>query len=241
MPHAVSRLSRLPASQCCPKLDRSLLRDRAAETLRAYISSGRIPEGTRLTEREVSDMLGISRMPAREALQALEAEGLIIRRGQGRRVIELDEDAVRSIHQVRWTLEGLAAGLAAARACAEHATELEALSRDLAEAVHAGDPSRCTRCDLAIHRAIWRQAGNPYLLAILESLLGVIYVLNERVKLYGRADSARLLAQHRQLVEHITSGDDVGASSAVIGQLRAALEASLHTFHASQQSGADPG
>ena len=59
------------------KLDRNLLRDQAAEILREYISNGRIPEGTRLTEREVSQWLGVSRMPAREALMILEAEGLV--------------------------------------------------------------------------------------------------------------------------------------------------------------------
>ena len=57
------------------RLDRNLLKDRAAEMLRDHIGSGRIPEGTKLTEREVSRLLGISRMPAHEALTILEAEG----------------------------------------------------------------------------------------------------------------------------------------------------------------------
>jgi GntR family transcriptional repressor for pyruvate dehydrogenase complex len=66
------------------RLDRNLLKDRAAETLRDYISTGRIPEGTKLTEREVSRLLGISRMPAHEALTIVEAEGLVISRPGGR-------------------------------------------------------------------------------------------------------------------------------------------------------------
>ena len=53
------RLSRLPDIQEQDlRLDRNLLKDRAAEMLRDYISSGRIPEGTKLTEREVSRLLG---------------------------------------------------------------------------------------------------------------------------------------------------------------------------------------
>jgi DNA-binding GntR family transcriptional regulator len=230
MPRSASRLSQLPGMQRCPKLDRSLLKDQAAETLRTYISTGRIPEGTRLTEREVSDMLGISRMPAREALQALEAEGLITRRTNGRYVIELDEALVRSLHEVRWTLERFAAELAAGNRCATYCAELRARLDDLNAAVAAGDPARCTRCDLAIHRAIWRQAGNPYLLSILESLLGVIYVLAERVKTYGHGESEVFLEQHRTLVARVEAGDGAGAAAAVEAQLRGALQASLRTF-----------
>ena len=229
MTRSPGRLSQLPDMQRCPKLDRSLLKDQAAETLRSYISTGRIPEGTRLTEREVSDMLGISRMPAREALQALEAEGLITRRANGRYVIELDETLVRSLHEVRWTLERLAAELAAVNCSSTGCVELRARLDDLEAAVATGDPARCTRCDLAIHRAIWSQAGNPYLLSILQSLLGVIHVLAERVKTYGHGESEVFLEQHRTLVARVEAGDGSGAAAAVEAQLRAALRASLQT------------
>ncbi len=230
MSPSAGRLSQLPEMQRCPKLDRSLLKDQAADTLRTYISTGRIPEGTRLTEREVSHMLGISRMPAREALQALEAEGLIVRLANGRHVIELDEAAVRSLHEVRWTLERLAAERAAANRCPAHCEELRARLADLRVAIAANDAARCTRCDLAIHRALWRQASNPYLQSILESLLGVIYVLAERVKVYGRGESEVYVEQHHALIGLVEAGDVTGAGAAIEAQLRAALEASLRTF-----------
>jgi DNA-binding GntR family transcriptional regulator len=240
MSPSAGRLSQLPEMQSCPKLDRSLLRDQAADTLRTFISTGRIPEGTRLTEREVSQLLGISRMPAREALQVLEAEGLIIRRAHGRHVIVLDEASVRSLHEVRWTLERLAAERAAANRTPAHCAELYARLDDLGAAIAAGDPARCTRCDLAIHRAIWRQAANPYLLSVLESLLGVIYVLAERVKVYGRGDSDVYLEQHRTLISLIAAGDAAGAGAAVAAQLQRALQASLRTFRVSDVAEAPP-
>lgn len=230
MSPSAGRLSQLPDMQHCPKLDRSLLKDQAADTLRTYISTGRIPENTRLTEREVSHLLGISRMPAREALQALEAEGLITRRANARYVIELNEAMVRSLHEVRWTLERLAAERAAANRCPAHCEELHARLNDLRAAIGAGDPARCTRCDLAIHRALWRQAANPYLLSILESLLGVIYVLAERVKTYGRGESEAYVEQHLALIGLVEAGDVEGAGAAVEAQLRGALQVSLRTF-----------
>ncbi len=102
MTEGENRLSRLPGIQHeDARLDRNLLKDLAAETLRDYISTGRIPEGTKLTERKVSRLLGISRMPARDALMILEAEGLVVSRPDGRYVIELTEKDVRDIHVLR--------------------------------------------------------------------------------------------------------------------------------------------
>ena len=85
----------------------------AAERLRSYISSGRLPEGTKITEREVSTLLGVSRVPAREALMILEAEGLVIVRPGGRYVTTLIEKDVRDLHVPRCNLETLAILLAA--------------------------------------------------------------------------------------------------------------------------------
>ena len=69
-------------------LKRNLLKDQAAEVLRDYISDGRLPEGSKVTERDVANLLGIGRAPARDALMALEAEGLVVSRPDGRYVFE---------------------------------------------------------------------------------------------------------------------------------------------------------
>jgi DNA-binding GntR family transcriptional regulator len=224
-------LSDLPHFDETTKLDRTPLKDQAAEILRDQITAGRIPEGTRLTERQVSQMLGISRMPAREALMVLEAEGLVERTGDGRQVIQLTAQRVRELHEVRWTLERLAAGLAAANTSQRNRAALRAKLDDLEEAIATGDPALCTERDLAIHQAIWHQADNAYLLKLLESLLGVIFVLAARVKFYAKADVNRLRNQHRELVELVISGDIEGAAQCVEDQLRGVLPQSLRTFH----------
>jgi DNA-binding GntR family transcriptional regulator len=224
-------LSQLPYFEEAVKLDRTSLKEQAAEILRDHITAGRIPEGTRLTERQVSEMLGISRMPAREALMILEAEGLVERRSDGRQVVELSEERVRELHEVRWTLERLAAELAAANVNESNRAVLRARLGDLEEAIATGDPALCTKRDLAIHQAIWRQAGNSYLLKLLDSLLGVIFVLAARVKIYSRADVNRLRGQHRELVDLVSSGDADEAGRCVEAQLRGVLPQSLRTFH----------
>ena len=85
-------------SQSAPgtlKLDRTSLKNQSTELLRNAIVSGRIPPGTKLVERELADLLGMSRMPARDALMDLEREGLVVSKSNGRYVIELSKEDVQ--------------------------------------------------------------------------------------------------------------------------------------------------
>ena len=220
-------------------IERNLLKDQAAEPLRDYISSGRIPEGTRLTEREVSRLLGISRMPAHEALTTLEAEGLVVSRSGARHVIELTEKDVRDIHILRWTLERLAVELAAARTDPANRTALRERLRDLEDAVATRDPVICTKTDMALHQAIWRQSDNPHLLRMLDSVLGAIFVLIDRVRVYGGAVSGKMLAEHRELVELIAAGEGARAAQAMEAHLRNALRESLRRYRLPDRAAED--
>jgi DNA-binding FadR family transcriptional regulator len=84
---------------------------------------------------------------------------------------------------------------------------------------------------MALHQAIWRQADNPYLLRMLDGVLGTIFVLIDRVKVYGRGISASMLRDHQELVDLIAAGDSVGAGQAMEAHLKNALADSLRTFH----------
>ena len=176
MPQHAQRLSDLSGLQGRVKLDRTLLRDTAVEKLREFIGSGLIPEGTKISEREVSEMLGISRMPARDALMTLEHEGLVENRPDGRYVIRLTEDQVRGFLQVRAVLERLAAELAASNMNEDAREILMARLRDLEDAAARGDPDLCAARDIALHQAIWELSGNAQLLRFLQSMVGVILV-----------------------------------------------------------------
>jgi DNA-binding GntR family transcriptional regulator len=225
-----NRLSGLPEiANTDMSLEHRLLKDRAADTLRDCISSGKIPEGTKLTERDISELLGISRAPARDALMILETEGLVVSKPGGRFVIELTEKDVRDIHMLRWTLERVAAELAAANVTDANREELYAALRNLEAAVD-GDAHDWARCDTALHRIIWRLADNAYLLKILDSVLGAIFVLAERDKMYGTRNNERVIANHRELVDLIAAGDGGSAGREVELQIRRSLEKNLKTF-----------
>ena len=214
-------------------LNRSLLKDRVANTLRDYISSGRIPEGTKLTEREVATLLGISRIPARDALMVLENEGLVISKSNGRYVIELTEKDVREIHALRWTLEKLAVELAAQNVTDKTKSMLLDALRSLEAVGAGGDVNGWTREDMALHRAIWRLADNAHLLKVLDSVLGAVFVLAERNKIYGERNVEDDIAEHRELVHLIVAGDAARAGEVIEAHLKKSLEMTLKTFRLS--------
>lgn len=96
------------------------LREQATERLRMAIVTGHFKPGERLIERELCDMIGVSRTSLREALRELQADGLItLKPNKGMSVAVLSEETARSIYEVRRMLEGLAARLFAKRATPE--------------------------------------------------------------------------------------------------------------------------
>jgi len=80
-----------------------------AAVLRAEILDGRLSPGTRIRQEEVADRLGSSRLPVREALRMLDAEGLVvIEPNRGARIPVLDRDEVEVLYRMRERLEPLA-------------------------------------------------------------------------------------------------------------------------------------
>ncbi|MHA6631782.1 GntR family transcriptional regulator [Pseudonocardia sichuanensis] len=84
------------------------LADRTLASVRAAIVSGELAPGEPLRDRQLAEMLGVSRTPVREALHRLEALGLVVPRGRGGWVVSpFTEQDVRELFQLRLLLEPL--------------------------------------------------------------------------------------------------------------------------------------
>jgi len=184
----------------------------AYDFVREAILSGTYPGGSRIDIPQVARSLGMSRMPVREALRQLEAEGLVtIRPNRGAVVTVLTPDDVVELFSMRAVLEGLAARLAVPRLDAEALEELEHLLARMDRS--AGNLPAWLRNHNAFHDSIARRSGRARLAAQVE-------LLRRAVEPYlrvhaGTYESEEILgAEHRLLLDVLRARDPRQAEAA---------------------------
>ncbi|WP_030611100.1 FadR/GntR family transcriptional regulator [Streptomyces fulvoviolaceus] len=212
----------------------SPLVEQAAERLRAQITGGDWPVGTRLPgETTLAKELGVGRSTVREALRALAGAGLVQpRQGAGVFVIATEsvEDwparlrraAVTDVYEVRMAVEVHAARLAAGRRTSEDVAALE-LALAGRRAASASDDVAFVDADIAFHAAVVAAAHNPVLADLFteftpvlrKGLVDLLALTGLRTDDPNTADDA-----HAALVGAVADGDAEAAAEI----LRAELE-----------------
>jgi DNA-binding GntR family transcriptional regulator len=147
------------------------LRQQVLDGLRQAIISGRLTAGSRLIERELTEMMGVSRTVIREALRQLESEGLVaIIPNKGPVVRELSLEEGRDLYSIRAVLEGYAARLFAEKATEAQMSQLVgALDRVIA-AYDGGDANRVLETKNAFYDVLVQGAGSDTLSSMLSTL-----------------------------------------------------------------------
>ncbi len=147
------------------------LGDLVAAEIRAAILAGDLAPGQRLKQEQLAADMSVSRIPVREALRVLEAEGLIENRpGRGSVVVEVTRDEAADVLAVRGTLEGLAARLAAERVTPDAIAGLREAVEEGKSASVSGDHATASSAHTRFHLDLARAGGNAHLYAELESL-----------------------------------------------------------------------
>ena len=143
------------------------LRDIVFDNLRLAILDGTLRPGERLMEVSLSERLGVSRTPVREAIRKLEIEGLVeITPRRGAQVCELSVKDVEDVLEVRETLEGLAAFLAAEKMSEEELKELEKAYNGLVKAVDEKSTEKIIKWDSKFHDILLNGSRNPRLIKV---------------------------------------------------------------------------
>ena len=153
------------------------LADRARDKLRAAILEGELKAGEKINIERVASKFGISRTPIREALKALETEGLVqIQTNRGAMVAPQAWQEIEHRFRIRGLLEGYAAELACERKDSELITFLQENCGLAKKECHtfqtatADQARRIAELNRAFHRAIWRGAGSLTLVRLLDAL-----------------------------------------------------------------------
>ena len=235
------RPERRPSPLQLSSLQTQSLKERVLGELRRVIEQGWLQPGHQLpSERELSEQLSVSRSTVREAIQLLEALGVVeVRHGSGTFVrARPDADTVRlewrewtrhhssQVHQlleVRRGLEAFAAELAARRRTPAQLDQLESSLEEMANVLEAGDIPMLVQIDVSFHTNLYRATGNAPLVELLDEIGRRL--LRERAATWdmpGRPQ--RSLEQHRAIVEAIRAGNPLAARQALVAHLHSIEE-----------------
>lgn len=175
------------------------LREIVFESIREAILDGRLKPGERVMEIQLAEKLGVSRTPVREAIRKLELEGLLIMEPRkGAYVADVSLKDVIDVLEVRSSLEGLAASLAAIRASEEEIELLKEKAVQFKESIEKNDVQGMINKDTEFHEAILQAAKNKKLTSIIESLRE--QVQRFRVTYFTEYNMTTYLAQEHQNV-----------------------------------------
>jgi DNA-binding GntR family transcriptional regulator len=193
-----------------PTGKRAPLSRQALDALREAILTGRLGPGDRLIEERLSADLGMSRVPIREAIKQLVAEGLAVPAdkapgGRGAQVAALTPDFAAELIEVRAVLEGLNARLAARHRDAEIVARIRALLDRGKVLSQLGPPDELAALNAAFHELLADAGANRVLQELMRPL-------RERTELVFRRNSAERAAldwqEHAMILTAVAEGDE---------------------------------
>jgi len=185
------------------------LHEEACRQLRDLIIQGTFAAGARLNERELTERLGISRTPLREATRRLASEGLVVLLPhRGAIVAPINETKVRETLAVMGALEAHAGELACSRATDQEINEIRALHYEmLADRAREDHQSYFAR-NQAIHFKIIDCAGN----AVLSQTYRTLNDQVRRVRYQANVNRERwdqAIAEHEEILAALVARDAV--------------------------------
>ncbi|MCV6590335.1 MAG: GntR family transcriptional regulator [Marinobacterium sp.] len=215
------------------------LREKVLNALRNAILNFQLLPGDRLVERDLCDLLGVSRTSVREALRHLESEGLVeYLDGKGPRVATITMEDAREIYELRCSLECMIIELFTLRASDEQLLDLEYALRKLHSRLEAGEIVPILDAVNAFYEVLFEGSGNRTAANFLRQLQARISFLratsvsqNNRYK-----DSS---AEMAEIVEAIKTRDPVKAHEACLSHIKHAADVALKVL-AEQQGDEAP-
>lgn len=197
-----------------------LLRDIAYQRIKDAIRMAELQPGQPLSEVSLSKMLGISRTPVREALQALSQEGLVqIIPGRAVTVAAPSLNEVMDAIHIRYLLEPEVVRLAARSLTVEQIEKLNEAVANLEKAAEADDRAAWSVADNIFHVTLSDACSNHLLGELSLQIRNRISYLSIDVQ----DDTDRLkacTAEHRVIVEKLATGDAEGAEQAMKHHIR---------------------
>jgi len=190
-----------------------------AQSLKEMIYEAELKPGQPLIQERIAEMFQVSRVPVRDALQLLIANGIAVnvpRRGVI--VRPLSRRLLAELFEVRKILEGAAARMAIRNGTPEHWRRLEGLVAQQAECLKSGDVKRYAKLDDDFHRALYDAVGNERLVELIFAnweLIKQARSASTVVPEHGKAWIANSLKRHKRILAALKKGGEDAACAAI--------------------------
>lgn len=200
-------------------IPRQALHQGVALRLRQRLVEGLIAPGAKLNERELSELLQVSRTPLREAIKMLAAEGLVeLLPNRGAVAAQLGLQDVIDAFEVIAGLEGQSGELAAQRISEPELAEIRALHFEMLAAYTRRDLSAYYQLNARIHERINSAARNPVLTHTYRSVNARLQALRFRSNFDSRKWQ-RAVQEHEAMVERLAARDAPGLRALLVAHL----------------------
>jgi DNA-binding GntR family transcriptional regulator len=212
--------------------------DRVRDTLQQAILDGILPQGAPLVERDLAEMLGVSKTPVREALKQLQSSGLVVASSYQRvSVRRLDEATVRAVDEARYAVEPQAVQLG----IEIHGVGEQPAARRALEAAQAlldgGHPAQLSIANRRFHRELYVLSGNEWLISFLDKL----QVLATFIATAGWKVDPKFAGEameHSDILDAVEAGDAERATHLLQAHIRGASRALLSALEQSDEASA---
>ena len=200
-------------------IPRAALHQQVAQRLRQMLVENRIAPGAKLNERELSEVLNVSRTPLREAIKMLAAEGLVeLLPNRGAIAVALSEADVLNTFEVMAGLEAQSGELAAQRMTDAELAEIKAMHYEMLAAYTRRDLPGYYQLNSAIHSAINAAAKNPVLTATYKQVNARLQALRFRSNQDGEKWK-NAVKEHEQMIEALSTRNAAAMRAILLAHL----------------------
>jgi DNA-binding GntR family transcriptional regulator len=196
-------------------IDYTRMSDLAYRAIREAIVSGEFEQGTRLNQDELAKRLGVSRAPIRDALNRLEAEGLVQTQSRAGGVVVADvtEQQVVDIYELRAILDAACVRLACERMSDAELKRLQEIVDETVRVTEAIDLPAIVQTHAEFHHLIYAASGNTELTRVARNLWDRSYRFRV-MALRDLGNARRGLAQHQAILAALQDRDPSRAAAA---------------------------
>lgn len=182
-----------------PRFTRRTITDQVTEDLRSRILTGDFPAGYQLRQDAIAGEYNVSRIPVREALQRLDAEGLVsFQPHKGAIVSQLSLDEIEELFEVRKLLECELLRYAVPRLTPADLKSVEDILKVYDEAFRAGDVAKWGELNREFHDRLYRASNRPKTLEIVRMIgNNTVRFTQAQLALSGATDRAE--REHHQI------------------------------------------